>query len=89
MGLTPFQPFLPTGAAHGLIHFSTRSWTGGPDTYEVCLDWHERTACCSCMDSVCRKKNYFPIGSPSLCKHGRKACELLWPTIARALGVAS
>jgi hypothetical protein len=84
--MTHFQPFKPTGMAHGNIQFLTKSWTGGPDEYEVEFDTSEKTARCSCMDSTCRRKNYFPIGSKSLCKHARLASTLLWPIIAKALG---
>lgn len=85
MGLTPYQPFRPIGFAHGCVQFLTKSWTGGPDSYEVEFDLNGKTASCSCMDSTCRRKNHFPIGSKNLCKHGRLASTLLWPILARAL----
>lgn len=82
-----FQPFRPVGAAHGLVQFVTKSWSGLPDEYEVTFDTATKTATCSCMDSVCRKKNFLGIGDQGLCKHCRLASVLLWPTIAKALGV--
>lgn len=85
MGLTPFMPFKPIGFAHNLVQFETKSWTGGPDSYEVAFDLNDRCATCSCMDSTCRKKNYYPIGDPRLCKHSRLASQILWPILARAL----
>lgn len=85
--MTHFQPFRPVGAAHGLVTFVTKSWTGLPDEYEVEFDTSERTVSCSCLDSTCRKKNHLPIGSAGLCKHSSLASKTIWPVIARALGV--
>ncbi len=85
-----FQPFQPIGLAHGQVQFHTDSWSGEQNEgYEVTFDLHKRTVDCSCLDATCRKKNFRPVGSPHLCKHGRLASELLWPVIAQALGVAS
>lgn len=79
------MPFKPVGMAHGCVQFETKSWTGGPDTYEVEFDTSQKTASCSCMDSVCRKKNHYPIGARELCKHATLASQILWPVLARAL----
>lgn len=80
-----FQPFRPVGMAGTLVQFVTKSWTGGPDDYEVTFDTHTQTVCCSCMDSTCRRKNHRPVGDAGLCKHCRLASKTLWPVIARAL----
>lgn len=84
--VTAIQPFRPVGMANGLIQFVTKSWSGAPDEYEVSFDIHRREVCCSCMDAICRKKNFKPIGNNGTCKHARYASLILWPIIAKALG---
>lgn len=90
MGLERIKPVIPVGSAHGLAHFVTASWSdlkvdGKVVEYEIVLDTNEWTMYCQCKDSVCRKKNYLPLGDEGLCKHSAWVAKNYWPIIARSL----
>lgn len=86
MGLTAFQPFTPTGTDGQYVSFSTPSWTGGKEDYEVSFEIDAATVRCSCMDATCRRKNGLPVTDKGLCKHATLASRLFWPVIAKAVG---
>ncbi len=90
-----FQPFEPQTPEYPVVPFTTESWSGekdehgDPAIYWIEFECEKKIMRCSCMDATCRIKNYKPIGSPQACKHSRLASQILWPVIAKALGVVN